>query len=142
MKSFIISLWIVLLSLVSYTDSLAGIKVEINMQLGRRSCDCCGHGFCYFSINVTNSDNAVSLKSENAGSGTISVENQNLIISVRKKSLTPETIKNHFSTGKFIMEENFTVPAEICEKLSIKNWTIPKGTYQIMQTPTEYIIKF
>jgi len=132
MKKVLITLGIVFLISIVCLPSFAGPIVSIKLEFGRRSQNCTGFGICIFEINGTFYMNDNSTLGTNEAIGNCSIRENKLEISF--ENMNAETIKQYFQESHFIMEEDFNLPKEVCEKLNIKTYLIKKGSYPIIRS--------
>jgi len=117
---FVIMSCVFMVNVASY----AGPILRIQFEFGRKSCDCCGFGICIAEIILTIDNDNLLTKGDRKASAEVSIDGKSLIINFLKESMTESTINKYFGSGYFIMEENYVLPKEICEKLKIKSFII------------------
>jgi hypothetical protein len=107
-------------------------KTVITITLARHR-DCEGFGWCRGTIVV----DPISIPRPvgNVGNATVEINKEGrLTLSFNKATdLTPEAYNKYFSSGIFICEDDFPVPAEILKALGYSgSYTVSKGNYKII----------
>ena len=120
-----------LLSFLFYkTDN--GFVVSIGKQP-----DCLGYNIC----KITENNNEA--RNDNETIADITVVNDKAVeFSFRKSSISDKAFLKYFSTGFFIIDEDYTVPENICAMLQIPRCTLKEGKYKITSTYDRYVVVF
>ncbi len=99
--------------------------------------DCNGFNFC--SITKDNADT----KKENEALAYISVNDEKHIeFSFIKRSISDQLFLKYFSTGIFLLDEDFIFAPEICEVLKIERCKLKQGKYKISDSYDKYVVVF
>jgi hypothetical protein len=99
--------------------------------------DCVGFNICKI---IENNNEA---RKDNETIADISVINDKSVeFSFRKSSISDKAFLKYFSTGFFIIDEDFSVPESICEIIQIPNCIIKEGRYKITSTYDRYVVIF
>jgi len=144
MKKNILLAIVTFMMVLSVNAVFAGPKVDFFLEFGKRSCDCCGFGFCRFELNINwsyNMPDNMGTLSDNGAFGSIQSESNKLTLTFYKAGMSALTIKKYFGSAYFIVDESYTLSNELCSKLDITNYTIKKGRYAITETADAYIVK-
>ena len=119
------------------TISEAGPTIRIELDLGRKSKGCTKVGICVIKIEIE-----LNVR-PNHGNGTATInENGGLAIIFESASMDKETVKNHFGSGFFVLEEDYIVDGDVAEKLGIDSYTIKAGKYAAKQTKEGFNVNF
>ncbi len=111
----------------SASEGEVGPIITITLIIGRPKKNCAGFGICDFSI-----DWGVERKvPSNSGSGKAWIENGKLHLELNRASIESGTFSTYFGSDAFKMEEEYTLPDEVCAALGISSYTIKAGNYTI-----------
>lgn len=113
-----------------------GPKFTFTFELGRKSKNCERIGLCNFSFG--SAERPSGPISENIVTGTAWIDNGKLQIEFNRASMTDATYQTHFGSGKFQLEEDFTLPADIAFALGVRSYTIKTGKYPLPLSTGKY----
>jgi hypothetical protein len=71
-----------------------------------------------------------------------SIKENKLVLAFQKTSISSQVFLNYFSTGFFVIDEDFVLPNVVLENLQIKNTILKAGKYKITDTANSYIVQF
>lgn len=96
---------------------------------------CKGYNICQIqkSGNYSQSDQAQV---------SISVKDSKIEFSFLKTSINAQQFLNYFSTGYFILDEDYTLPSFVSEILILKRTILKAGSYKVQVTSSSYIVDF
>ncbi|MCB0516827.1 MAG: hypothetical protein KDD49_12250, partial [Bacteroidetes bacterium] len=136
MKKLVLSL-IVILSLllanhVSYSNNntsnqkevgnfgkfLRGPVLNIKIEFGKPKAGCTGFGVCRIGFD---------LGSAMQPTGTITLTEGHLVLSVDKNSLSRSQVETYFSSRTFIVDEDYALTSDVCRSLGTDSYTIKVG---------------
>ena len=107
-----------------------------NVHIGKLP-DCNGFNFC--SITKDNSNQ----KKENEVLAYISVSDEkHIAFSFIKRSISDQLFLKYFSTGTFLLDEDFNFAPEICDALKIERCKLKQGKYEIADSYDKYVVVF
>ncbi|MEI6508062.1 MAG: hypothetical protein WCO54_06220, partial [Bacteroidota bacterium] len=119
-----------------YLTSLLLSYDSYKVSLGKLP-DCNGFNFC--SITKDNSNS----KKENEVLAYINVNDEKHIeFSFIKRSISDKLFLKYFSTGTFLLDEDFIFSSEICETLKINRCKLKQGKYEILDNYDKYVVVF
>jgi len=102
------------------------IKIKISVDFGRRRDSCLRFGFC--RIEATFEIDQLKPATKGAtGNGWI--ENGKLFIEFNRASMTDAAYATYFPNGRFLVEEDVELPADVAAALGVRAYTIKTGTY-------------
>jgi hypothetical protein len=135
----------IILCLISFLtiSASAGPIITIQFEIGRVSKGCHGLGICKITkarINWNENSTPNIVIPPDVVYGNASVEKGKLNLSLPKNGMTKETAADYFGGEFFIIEEDFELPKEICDALSIPSYTIIKGKYKISKAQLNYLL--
>lgn len=107
------------------------IAIEIKITFGKKSGGCKTKGICDVQIKITW---AAFKPEDNTGKGIMTaIDDKTLEIIINKdKGLTPAGFEKYFSTGNFVLEEDYTFGNDIKEMLKMnEDVTIKAGSYKV-----------
>ncbi|MEI6595871.1 MAG: hypothetical protein WCO28_09940 [Bacteroidota bacterium] len=111
-------------------------EIQYKVSLGK-SPDCSGFNFCSLT-----KDNSLP-KKENEVLAFINVNDEKHIeFSFIKRSISDQIFLKYFSTGTFILDEDFIISPEISEALKIDRNKLKLGKYQISDSYDKYVVVF
>lgn len=110
------------------------LKVTIKVDFGRKSKDCQKFGICSISFEFD-----INLRDLFRAAGGVGSTNDEggLQIDFLKDSMDGETEAQFFGSGRFSVEESFTVPEEVTSQLGLESYTISKGDYPVLPLTVE-----
>lgn len=107
-----------------------------NVRIGKLP-DCNGFNFCNVEKYISNQ------KKENEVLAYINVTDEKRIeFSFIKKSISDKLFLKYFSTGYFLLDEDFIFSSEICEILKITRCKLKQGKYEILDNYDKYVVVF
>jgi len=110
--------------------------IQFKVSIGKLP-DCNGFNFCSIS-----KDNTIQ-KRENEVLAYINVNDEKHIeFSFIKRSISDQLFLKYFSTGTFLLDEDFIFAPEICETLNIERCKLKQGKYEISDSYDKYIVVF
>jgi hypothetical protein len=126
-------------------------SVTVTINIGRRSENCSGFGIC--SIKITADFSSANRPSNNSAVGTAEDRGGKLVLTLNKASMTREALAKYFVNNKFVVDEDFDVPAEITSPRDAasglptgrRQYTplaIKKGVYNVQDNGTTLTIIF
>jgi opacity protein-like surface antigen len=129
---------LLLLVTVILSTSATYAKVHVEINFGKPKKDCSGwFGVCSVLANAVNYEN-----SEKSIKATLDVNsNKHLVLEIQKTDVTPLFMENIANTKVFINEDEFSLSNEICKLLGLKNYSIPKGKFEVIETENTYFIE-
>ena len=133
-KTHIIALLLAIAMSFCTIESKAGSNL-FYITLGKGS-DCKGYNIC--NIQVCNSTNIDATKVQ----AIASIKENKLVLAFQKTSISSQVFLNYFSTGFFVIDEDFVLPNVVLENLQIKNTILKAGKYKITDTANSYIVQF
>jgi hypothetical protein len=141
MKKYSISTIIILMIGFLTISATSGPIINFQVQIGRKSCNCCGFGICHFTISsVRWNQTSASKTSVNPQEafGTATIEAGKLKLVIPKDAMTRETASKCMSGEFFTVEEDFDLSKDVCKELGISSYTIKKGKYRIDKSGSSY----
>lgn len=140
-----VTLVLLMLVTVAAYSSEPGPWIGIKFKFGKPSLECAKFGVCTLEILFNFDEIKNSLfanKVENEGYGYPSVtKSSKLSVRFSKSGMTASTYKKHFSSGYFIVEENYKIPQSVVEELGLpEGYIIKTGKYKFTETTEEIII--
>jgi len=110
-------------------------KLTIHIEFGRKSKGCRGIGICRysweFSYEGEKPEGYSTPITGNTATGTAWIENGRLNVEFDRVSMTDATYQAYFSTGDFIIIDDFEVPQESVSLFGLKGYTIKAGQYEV-----------
>jgi len=99
--------------------------------------NCNGFNFCGISAN--NEDT----RAENEVLVSINViDERHMQFSFLKRSISDRLFLKHFSTGTFLLDDDYVFSEDICTTLNTSKCTLKKGRYQVMDEYDKYVVVF
>ncbi|MEN9609424.1 MAG: hypothetical protein RLZZ628_238 [Bacteroidota bacterium] len=117
------------------TTTTATSRIKISVTFGRASKGCAGFGICSLSIELKQ-----RLLPEE--SSTAQLINKKLSLTIGKNTLSKTTLNKSLSNGRFLIEEAFTIPADVAKQLGVSAYTIPAGSYAIQDSGSSLTVDF
>lgn len=125
---------------------LATDGTHVILKLACRKKDCSGVclRICDMVIVQDMEVPGMDFSAPNTGVGLFSkIPGNKLKLSLRKDQWGPGFRANYLSTGNFVLEESFTLPAALYTNLGFSEaFTILEGSYPVLELEDRFIIEF
>lgn len=141
MKKIVLMLFVMISSSVAIAFAFKGeenkvpnkeIKVNVWVSFGNPSkSGCPGSGFCDWGIGIEWSRIASDSK---MGGGTVSLRDSagGVVLSLDKSRMSKEASTKYLSSGYFVVENDFVIPADVAKQLGSRvSPTIKAGQYKV-----------
>lgn len=116
-------------------------KIRVNVRFGSLKQNCRGNGICSVEV-MTGSELHTGCAQSVAMADILVTLTKELYLRVIKHSASAHVHRRHFSTGSFIMDEDYKLPKTVMQKLyPVIPGKIVKGSYAVQETPEYYIIR-
>jgi hypothetical protein len=107
------------------------VRLIIILDIGRKKKDCRGFGVCEISIEIE----ARSNLNGNGVTGTATNEGGQLILKVMPEVVSLKAYNEYFSSGKFVVEDEYVMSPEVSKALGLKEgYVIKPGNYNVKQS--------
>lgn len=131
---------IVLFSEEQFRPACPDSGLDIRIESGPVYADCTCAGFCSIELDLgwRITDKLVV----GQGHGTAIIENNQLIVSILKRSLDARTTSCLFSSEAFVVGADVKISGLLASELGVKSYTIKAGRYRISRSKEAYIMVF
>ena len=117
-------------------ESKRSVKVEVEMELGRKKKGCSGFGIC----SISGSAGIKGILDGNRVRATLIAQNGNVTsINFHANSMNKSTRKNYFSSRVFVVEENFSQSLRTKKGKIVLN--LKTGKYKLKRSKLGFLLE-
>jgi len=98
--------------------------------------NCAGFNICNISEGLSNE------KDENQARVSIRLRDGRVEFEFKKQSISDKAFLKYFSTGFFILDNDYQIPTSILHDLSTKNKILKTGKYKVNASIDSYVVTF
>ncbi len=117
----------------------AYIIIKVTIYLGR-SRGCTGSGVCGITVEVSWST-AMARTGSSFGTAEMDANNRLKVVFYRA-SMDAATLRAHFATNTFTVDDDFALPTDVAAALGVRAYTIAAGKYPITAVGNDFVVVF
>ena len=135
MKNKFLSILFLLIVFQFFSNKINAGSNLFYITIGKGN-DCKGYNIC--SIDIANEN----VQDNSQVKVIISLKENKIQFAFLKNSVSPQLFLNYFSTGFFLLDQDYILPQSVVNNINIKNKILKMGKYKITTNATAYIVEF